>query len=1052
MSRFFIDRPVFAWVLAIGIILMGLIAVPNLPIERYPSIAPPSISIYASYPGATPKTMNDSVVGLIERELSSVKNLLYFESSTDTSGAAQITATFQPGTNPELAQVDVQNRLKTAEPRLPQIVRQTGVTVEAASSGFLMMVSIQSNNPNADAGMLGDYAARNVSEELKRIPGVGRVQLFSSERGMRIWVDPAKLVSYKLTMGDVTDAIASQNVQIAPGSVGAEPTVGEQRVTIPLTVDGQLQTPEEFSQIVLRANSDGSTVLLGDVARIELAAASFASSSRVNGKPNAILAVQLSPGANAVRTSSAVKERMDELSKSMPPGVSYKIPFDTAPFVSISIKKVVETLAEAMILVFLVMFLFLQKVRYTLIPAIVAPIALLGTFAVMSITGFSINVLTMFGMVLAIGIIVDDAIVVVENVERLMAEEGLSPRDATRKAMWEISGAIVGITLVLTAVFIPMAFSSGSVGAIYRQFTVAMAVSILFSAFLALTLTPALCATLLKPVTGHEEKKGFLGWFDRKFAAMTKGYENWVTRLLKRSGRMMAAFAVIVALLALGFYKLPSSFLPEEDQGFFISAFQMPADSTTLRTSEATAVLEKHNKSREAVRDTVVVQGFGFSGSGSNAALVFTVLKDWGDRPGVSAAEEVADANKATSSVREGVIMSLLPPSIDGLGNSSGFSLRLQDRANRGEQALMAAQGQLLGLAAQSKVVAGVYPEGLPPGSSVKLQIDRQKARIMGVAFTDIASTLSTAMGSTYVNDFPNKGRLQQVIVQAEAKSRMSIDDVLNLYVRNAEGNPVRLGELVSTKWELTPLQLVRYNGYPAIRIAGQAAPGQSTGAAMREMERLAAQLPPGFAVEWTGQSLQEKQSGDEAILLMGLSMLVVFLVLAALYESWAIPLSVILVVPLGLIGAIAAVYIAGMPNDVFFKVGMITIIGLSAKNAILIVEFAKAARDEGMSTVEATIHAARLRLRPIVMTSLAFTLGVMPLMLATGASKETQRAIGTGVFGGMITATTLAIFFVPIFFVVVMKLVERLRGGRGKARNKDMGTGSDPALENEHA
>jgi multidrug efflux pump len=1028
MPRFFIDRPVFAWVIAIAIVLMGLIAIPQLPIERYPTIAPPSITITATYPGATPRTMNDSVVGLIERELSSVKNLLYFESSTDTSGVAQITATFKPGTDPELAQVDVQNRLKTAEPRLPQVVRQTGVFVEAASSGFLVMIAIESKDPHVDPGVLGDYAARNVSEELKRVPGVGRVQLFTSERAMRVWIDPAKLLSYSLTMSDVNAAIAAQNVQIAPGAIGSEPTVGEQRVTIPLTVDGQLQTPEEFRQIVLRANGDGSSVLLGDVARVELASQSFAASARTNGRPTAILAVQLAPGANAVATSRGVLERMDELSKSMPDGLSYSVPFDTAPFVKISIEKVVETLAEAMLLVFLVMFLFLQKFRYTLVPAIVAPIALLGTLSVMLVAGFSVNVLTMFGMVLAIGIIVDDAIVVVENVERLMAEEGLSPRDATRKAMREITGAIIGITLVLTAVFIPMAFASGSVGAIYRQFTISMAVSILFSAFLALSLTPALCATILKPVHGHEEKRGFFGWFDRKFDTLAGGYQGWIARLLKRTGRMMASFAVVLVLLGVGFMNLPSAFLPEEDQGFYITAFQMPADATISRTSEAVSVLERHNKSRPAVRDTTAVQGFGFSGSGANAALVFTMLKDWKDRDGATAQSEVASAQQATGAIREGVVMSLLPPSIEGLGNSSGFSLRLQDRAGKGDAALAAAQGQLLGLAAQSKVLQGVYPEGLPPGSSVKLEIDRRKAQTLGVSFSDIASTLSGAIGSTYINDFPNRGRLQQVIVQAEAASRMKLDDVLNLYVRNAAGDPVRLGEVVNPHWEVTPLQLVRYNGYPTMRISGSAAPGYSSGAAMKEMERLAAELPPGFAIEWTGQSLQEKQAGDEALMLLGLSMFVVFLVLAALYESWAIPLSVIMVVPLGLLGALAAVMVAGLSNDVFFKVGLITIIGLSAKNAILIVEFAKAARDEGMSTIEATIHAARLRLRPIIMTSLAFTLGVMPLMLATGASKETQRAIGTGVFGGMISATLLAIFFVPVFFVVMMKLVERYK------------------------
>ncbi len=1038
MPRFFIERPVFAWVVAIAIIVMGLISIPQLPIARYPTIAPPSISVYATYPGATPEMMNDNVVGLIERELSSVKNLLYFESSTDTSGMATITATFEPGTDPELAQVDVQNRIKTAEPRLPQVVRQSGLTVEAASSGFLMMVSIQSDRAHVDEVELGDYAARNVAEELKRVPGVGRVQNFSAERAMRVWLDPAKLVSFGLSVSDVTQAISAQNLQIAPGAIGGAPTTAEQRVTVPLTVDGQLQTPEEFRQIVLRANTDGSEVVLGDVARVELGAQNFSYATRNNGKPVATLAIQLAPGANAVSAADGVRLRMDELSKAMPAGMSYSVPFDTAPFVKISIEKVIHTLVEAMVLVFLVMFLFLQKVRYTLIPAVVAPIALLGTFAVMLLTGFSVNVLTMFGMVLAIGIIVDDAIVVVEAVERIMAEEGLSPKDATKKAMSEISGAVVGITLVLTAVFIPMAMASGSIGAIYQQFTVAMAVSILFSAFLALTLTPALCSTILKPIHGHEEKKGFFAWFDRKFEALTDRYESWVGVLLKRTGRVMASFALILVLLGVGFANLPSGFLPEEDQGYYITSFQMPSDATAKRTNEAIGVLESHNKDRAGVANTTAVQGFSFSGAGPNAGIVYTILNDWGNRAGATAVGEVAKANAATSSIREGTVMSIMPPSIDGLGNATGFAMRLQDRGNHGNAALMEAQNKLLTLAAQSKIVTAVYPEGLPPGSSIKIDIDRKKAQALGVPFSSIAETLSTAMGSSYVNDFPNAGRLQQVIVQAEAQTRMQLDDVLKLYVRNNAGETVPLSEVVSPRWETSPLQMVRYNGYPAVRIAGSPAPGYSTGDAMAEMERLGSQLDSGYSIEWTGQSLQEKQAGSQIFMLLALSMLVVFLVLAALYESWAIPVSVMLVVPLGLIGAIGAVMLAGMPNDVFFKVGMITIIGLSAKNAILIVEFAKAAREGGMGLIQSAAYAAKLRLRPIVMTSLAFTLGVVPLMIASGASAETQRAIGTGVFGGMVTATLLAIFFVPVFFVVVLGLVDRLREKRRK---------SEPAL-----
>ncbi len=1042
MPQFFINRPIFAWVIAIGIILAGLIAIPQMPIARYPSIAPPTVSINVSYPGATPQTMNDSVVALIEREISSVKNVLYFESSADTSGSAAITVTFKPGTDPDMAQVDVQNRLKTVEARLPQVVRQTGVTVEAAASGFLAIVSLNSTDGKYDEVALGDYMARNLVEELKRVPGVGRVQNFTSERAMRVWADPAKLVSYGVSMSEITDAISAQNVQIAPGSLGGSPTVDGQRVTVPLTAEGQLQTPDDFRRVVLKANTDGSSVTVGDVARVEFGPQSYAMDSRENGKASAAAAISLTPGGNAVATADGVSRRMAELSKTLPKGMSLSMPFNTAPFVKISIQKVIQTLVEAMVLVFLVMYLFLQKFRYTLIPAIVAPIALLGTFAVMLATGYSINVLTMFGMVLAIGIIVDDAIVVVENVERLMAEQGLSPKEATRKAMKEITGAVIGITLVLSAVFIPMALASGSVGAIYRQFTMAMAVSILFSAFLALTLTPALCATLLKPVHGHEKKNRFFTWFDKQFERLTAGYERWVVALIKQAGRAMAGFAVIVGLLAIAFTNLPSAFLPEEDQGYFLTTFQLPADATSSRTLEAVKVLEKHVASRPGIDKNMAILGFGFSGSGPNAAMAFTMMKDWKHRDGANVRDEVASLSEVMArNVHEGMVMSLLPPSIDELGTTNGFALRLEDRANQGHAALMAAQEKLVGLAAQSQILAGVYPDGLPAGANVRLDIDRAKAETLGVSFSSISATITAAMGSSYVNDFPNKGRLQQVIVQADAPFRMQLNDVLKLNVRNNAGGMVPLSEVVTPVWNTGPLQLVRYNGYPAVRISGSAAPGKSSGAAMAEMERLAQQLPPGFAVEWTGQSLQEQQAGSQAPMLLALSMLVVFLVLAALYESWSIPFSVMLVVPLGLIGAVAAVLLRDMANDVFFKVGMITIIGLSAKNAILIVEFAKQFREEGMGLAEAAVKAARMRLRPIIMTSLAFTLGVVPLMIAGGASAETQHAIGTGVFGGMITGTLLAIFLVPVFFVTVLGLADRI----GKRRRGKPGDSATP-------
>ncbi len=1024
MPQFFIHRPVFAWVIALFIVLIGVIAIPQLPISRYPSVAPVSVSIYASYPGATPQTLNDSVVSLIERELSSVKNLLYFESSVDASGSAQITATFKPRTTAELAQVDVQNRIKAIEPRLPQVVRQSGLQVESAASSFLMMVGLTSPNGEYNEIALNDYMARNIVEELRRIEGVGRVQLFGAEQAMRVWVDPNKLANYGLTMSELAAAIEQQNAQIAPGRIGDEPITQGQNLTVPLTVRGQLSTPAEFAAIVLRAGVDGSKLLLGDVARVELGAQSYGFSNRENGVTATSAAIQLSPGANAVRTSSAIRERLAELAPGMPQGIKYSIPFDTAPFVKVSIEKVIYTLLEAMVLVFLVMFLFLQNLRYTLIPAIVAPIALLGTFAVMLLAGFSINSLTMFGMVLAIGIIVDDAIVVVENVERLMATQGLSPKDATSKAMSEITGAVIGITLVLTAVFIPMAFGSGSVGVIYQQFTLSMAVSILFSAFLALTLTPALCATLLRPVAAdHEHKHAFFRAFNRGFERLTERYGSQVTRLVGRSSRVMMAFTVLCAVLFIAAKQLPSSFLPEEDQGYFMTSIQLPTGATSERTMSVVKAYESHVASRPALDANMVVLGFSFAGSGPNTAMAFTMLKDWHQRNGASAANEAALAQQALANNVDGSVMSLMPPAIDELGTSSGFTLYLQDRTNQGESELLAARTRLLELAATSKLVSEVYPDGLPQGQSIRLDINRQKAETMGLSFAAISNTLSAAMGSQYVNDFPNAGRMQQVILQADPSARMQIDDVLALRVRNASGGMVPLSEVVSPVWSETPQQMMRFQGIPAMRISGRAAPGVSSGAAMAEMERLVAQLPRGYALAWTGSSLQERQSASQAPLLMMLSALVVFLVLAALYESWAIPLSVMLVVPLGLLGAVAAVMLRGMPNDVFFKVGMITIIGLSAKNAILIVEFARQLHAEGRSLVDAAVIAARLRLRPILMTSMAFTLGVVPLMFASGASSETQHAIGTGVFGGMLSGTILAIFFVPAFFVFILGL-----------------------------
>ncbi|MQT14856.1 multidrug efflux RND transporter permease subunit [Segnochrobactrum spirostomi] len=1033
MPHFFIERPVFAWVIAIFIVLAGLVAIPQLPVSRFPVIAPPSIVISATYTGASPQTINDSITVPIERELASVKNVLYFDSTADSSGTASITVTFKPGTDPELAQIDVQNRLKAVEQRLPESVRRTGLSVEGVTSGFLMIVSLRSESGRADSRALEDYLVRQLAPELRRVPGVGRVQSFGSEAAMRVWIDPARLVSYSVSMAEVVQAIQAQNVPVAPGRLGEAPATPGQMVSVPLSLDGQLKTPEAFAAIVLRSNPDGSKLTLGDVARVEIGAQTMGFSIFDGGKLGTAAAIQLAPGANAVSTSDGVKARLAGLAPSMPEGVAYAVSYDTAPFVKLSISKVVQTLAEAMALVFLIMLLFLQNIRYTLIPAIVAPIALLGTFAVMWAIGYSINVLTMFGMVLAIGIIVDDAIVVVENVERLMATEGLSPRDASRRAMHEITGAVVGITLVLTAVFLPMGLAGGSVGAIYRQFTVSLATSILFSAFLALSLTPALCATILKPVVHHRRRRGFFAWFNRGFEGLTGRYTTWVGRLLSRPARVMLIYGALVGALLVSYDRLPTAFVPDEDQGTFMTSFTLPADATAERTRALVERFDRHIVARPDIANNLSIMGFGFSGSGANTAMAFTTLRDFDARKG-STGEEMLAAERAMQEATEGEVLVMKPPAIDELGTTSGVSLRLVDRAGRDPGALRAASETLVARAGRSPLLRSVRVDGLPDGPSVKLSVDRQKAGALGVSFSAISDMLGSAMGSTYVNDFPRAGSLQQVIVQAEAKDRMQVEDVLKLYVRNDKGGMVPLSEVVTPQWSVSPLQLNRYNGYPSLSLSGEAAPGVSSGTAMAEIERIAAGLPAGFSVEWTGQSLQERQSGAEAPLLAVFSVVVVFLVLAALYESWAIPLSVMLVVPLGVIGAVAAVSLRGLENDVFFKVGLIALIGLSAKNAVLIVEFARKLRGEGRSLRDATIEAARLRLRPIFMTSLAFTLGILPLVIAKGPSSETQNALGTGLFGGMISATLLGVVFVPVFFVVVMRLAGRKAAVAGPA------------------
>ncbi|MEE9985970.1 efflux RND transporter permease subunit [Agrobacterium pusense] len=1025
MARFFIDRPIFAWVVAIFIMLAGLLAIPMLPIAQYPNVAPPQISVSTTYPGAAPEDIYQSVTRPIEEELNGVPGLIYFESTSEASGRISINVTFEPGTNIGEAQVEVQNRIARVEPRLPQAVTQQGLRVEQAGTSFLMMVALTSVDGNTDAIGLGDYLSRNVLGELRRVPGVGSAQLFATQRSMRIWMDPDKMLGLSLTSSDVIGAIQAQNSQVAAGRIGASPNPIGQQISATVNVQGQLTSPEEFGSIVLRANPDGSSVRLRDVARVEVGGESYNFSSRLNGKPSAAIGVQLSPTGNALQTSEGVRATMEELSRYFPQGIEYEIPYDTSPFVKISIEKVIHTLIEAIILVFVVMFVFLQNIRYTIIPTLVVPVALLGTCAIMYVSGFSINVLTMFAMVLAIGILVDDAIVVVENVERIMAEEHLSPKEATRKAMGQISGAIIGITLVLTAVFVPMAFFPGAVGIIYQQFSLTMVVSILFSGFLALSLTPALCASFLKPIkAGHHEKKGFFGWFNRNFDKASHKYSSSVGGIIKRSGRFMVIYAALLVGLGWAYMQLPSSFLPNEDQGYLIVDIQAPAEASSDRTLQSIQQIEKIFLEEPAVERVIAVSGFSFSGSGQNAGLAFATLKDWSERgPEDSAAAISARINGKLWGLPDAMSFALSPPPIQGLGNSSGFTFRLQDRSGAGQTALSAAGAQLMAAARQSPILAGLRIEGMPDAAQVNLVIDREKANTFGVTFSDINATISANMGSSYVNDFPNAGRMQRVTVQAEQGQRMKTEDLLNLNVRNANGGMVPISSFASVEWVRGPSQVVGYNGYPAIRIGGQAAPGYSSGDAIAEMERLARELPGGFGFEWTGQSLQEIQSGSQAPALIGLSVLFVFLLLAALYESWSIPLSVMLVVPLGVIGSVAAVMLRGMPNDVYFLVGLVAIIGLSAKNAILIIEFAKDLRAEGKSTYDATVEAAHLRFRPILMTSLAFSLGVLPMAIASGASAASQNAIGTGVLGGMISATILAIFFVPMFFVFVMKI-----------------------------
>ena len=1033
-SGFFIDRPIFAWVVALLISLVGAIALYSLPIEQYPEVAPPSLTISVNYPGADATTVEQSVTQVIEQQLNGVEGLLYMASTSSSNGSGSITATFETGTDIDVAQMDVQNQLTLVEQRLPEEVRRQGIPVRQANAGFLLLVAIESRTGANAAEDLGNFANSRVVDELRRVPGVGDVQLFGSPYAMRIWLDPEKLASYRLSAADALAAVKEQNSQSPGGQLGDLPLARDTELNATILTQGRFTSAKEFAGIILRANPDGSTVTLGDVARVEMGAMSYDTAADLNDRPVAIIAVQQATGANAIATAEGVKARMDELARSFPADIHWSVPYDTTPFISESITEVVRTLFEAVALVFLVMFLFLQNWRATLIPTIVVPIALLGACLGLAAFGFSINVLTMFAMVLAIGILVDDAIVVIENVERIMAEEHLPPREATQKAMGQITSAIIGITLVLMAVFVPMSFFPGSTGAIYQQFAVTLIVSIGFSALLALTLTPALCATFLKPHTPDDpdSPKGplarafnrFNTWFD----TVTHSYQRQVGKLLSAPLRWLSVFLLMAGLAVILFGRLPGGFLPQEDQGVLFTAIQGPPGSTRPRTEEALEQVKGFYKQQDAIANIVAVRGFSFFGQGQAHAMVFTALKPWDER---TAKADHADtllgkANMAFSQIRQALVFALSPPPISALGNSSGFSFKLQDVGGKGNEALLAARNQLLGAAAQSPILTGVRPEGQEAAPQLRVTIDRVKARALGLQVADVNNTLAIAFGSAYANDFSYEGRILRVLLKADAPYRMTPPDILALKVRNSAGDMVPFGSFTQVEWISGPQQLQRYNGYPSMTISGMAAPGRATGEAMDEMERLAQALPQGFAYEWTGISYEEKQAGGQIGLLLGLSFLIVFLLLAALYESWSIPVSVLLVVPLGVLGAILFTMARGLSADVYFNVGLIAIIGLAAKNAILIVEFAIEEENHGKSPMDATLSAVRMRLRPIIMTSLAFIGGMIPLFIASGAGAASRIAVGTGVIGGMVAATLLGIFFIPVFYLSVRRWLGR--------------------------
>ncbi|QDW66933.1 efflux RND transporter permease subunit [Luteimonas granuli] len=1041
MARFFIDRPIFAWVIAIIIMLAGALSITSLPVSMYPTVAPPAVEIRTMYPGASAQVLEDSVTQVIEQNMKGLDGLMYFSAQSSSNGFATITLTFESGTDPDIAQVQVQNKLQLAMPLLPQEVQRQGVNVAKSMTSFLQVVGFVSEDGSMDEIDIADYVSANIVDPLSRVPGVGNIQVFGGKYAMRIWLDPNKLHAYKLSTAEITTAIRAQNAQIAVGVLGGAPAIDGQQINATINAQDRLQTPEQFRDIIVRSEPDGSVLRLGDVARVEMGTETYEFKSRYNGQPATGVAISMSTGANALDTAAGVQAAMDDLRPYFPPGLKAVLPFDTTPFVKVSIKGVVVTLLEAIALVFLVMYLFLQNFRATIIPTIAVPVVLLGTFAVLAALGFSVNMLTMFAMVLAIGLLVDDAIVVVENVERIMSEEGLSPLEATRKSMDQITGALVGIGVVLSAVFVPMAFMSGSTGVIYRQFSATIVSAMVLSVIVAIVLTPALCATMLKPLEKggqHDSGNGlfarFFRRFNRGFDATSHRYRGVVGGVLERPWKGMAVFGVLVVVMGLMFVRLPTAFLPDEDQGVLMAMIQTPVGATQARTVESIERLEKHFLENEpdAVESVFSVQGFSFAGMGQNTGMAFVKLKDWGERtdPGLGASAVAGRGMAALSQVKDAFIFVFAPPAMPELGVASGYAFYLKDNGGQGHDALIAARNQMLGMAAESPLLANVRPNGQEDTPQLRIDVDVAKAGALGLTQDAINATLAAAWGGQYIDDFIDRGRVKRVYVQADAPFRMTPEDFNLWSVKNNVGEMVPFSAFGSSRWDWGSPRLERYNGVPAAEIQGEAAPGVASGDAMDEIERLAAQLPEGFGIEWTAVSFQERESGAQTPLLYALSLLIVFLCLAALYESWTVPTAVLLVAPLGILGTVLANTFRGMERDVYFQVAMLTTVGLTSKNAILIVEFAKANVEQGMELVAATMQAVRDRLRPIIMTSLAFGLGVLPLAIATGAGSGAQQAIGTGVVGGMLVGTGLGVFFIPLFFVVIQKLF----GGKAKA------------------